>query len=585
MSADHSTNRARTLEYGRNSDEKQDTSLENQRDWAARAARQYNLDVLRRFEDPDIPGDEIELRQGLQALLAYAEDLYRKGQPAEVLLNYDGDRFSRANSIPTGYLLYRLTKAGVTKMITAEGVIDFENETDRIVYNLKQDAARASYSPLMSGRVAEGMRLTAREGKWCGGNVPYAYVIGNDGRLALGDPAEVETVGWMFQTYDLTETSIRRMVEELTRRGAPPPRPSSKRRKPRWTKSNVWGILTNPLYTGDFHYGRRTQGKFHAVTKSGAAKRKAVKTKKGYVKRTVHPDGAEIIKRDNHPALVTRERFDRVQAKLEHNNSMGPANRGKKRRNLDWPLSGKACCGDCGAPMWGLTVPVGRNKRAEVRKYSCSTYHEHGRGACHFNAAKEAEILPLVAQAIRWRFSDPETREAIRQRWQQDRQQRQSDGPERLASLRRRIARLVELQQGGREKLALCGSKIAADMVRDLEQWKAEQEALEQEVGKLEHAAAVVEEDDRLIAEVLEAFDKLGELVNDVADEAELTRAIAAYVERVELHFTQVELAERRLSHFAKVTVHFRPLGAILEPLSVSLATSAPASRCTSTSA
>jgi hypothetical protein len=122
------------------------------------------------------------------------------------------------------------------------------------------------------------------------------------------------------------------------------------------------------------------------------------------------------------------------------------------------------------------------------------------------------------------------------------------------------------------------------DMVEKVQQHlracKDEQEALERQRANLEQSAAAAAEADQEVEEALATFAGLGEVLRDSAGEATVTNAVAAYVARVELEIGHTDHGKRRSCFLKAITVHFRPLGAILKPLAVSLAPSALGSRC-----
>ena len=88
----------RTVFYGRMSDDKQETSIPEQREWLAGVKVRENLDVMAEFSDPGIPGDEIRHRPGLQELLEYCEREHRAGRPVEALACWGFERFSNPGS-------------------------------------------------------------------------------------------------------------------------------------------------------------------------------------------------------------------------------------------------------------------------------------------------------------------------------------------------------------------------------------------------------------------------------------------------------------------------------------------------------
>jgi site-specific DNA recombinase len=562
------------VSYYRRSTNKQEHSIEMQKAWADGAKARFGLDVLREFQDPGIPGDEIEHRPGLHAMLAFCEARHRAGVAVGGVLTYDGERFFRADSFRTASILCRFIEAGASKVYCTEGIIDFENDTDRMIWNIKQDASRAAYPKKLSERVtAAGIRV-AREGKWCGGPVPYAYVLGDDGRLAEGDPRRVEAVHWLFTTYDAEEPGTKWLAREAERRGFPPPHG----RVGRWTKSNVYAILTNPTYTGEIHYGRRRQGKYHSTQGGQVTPYKGPKGRKGRVKQRDNAPEEVIVTPGAHPALVARELFERVGRKLRANN-LNTGKNGRARRNKEYALSGLLRCGDCGHRMTGLTIQEGQGKVMELRQYACRTYREQGRDVCNQNNIPEEKILPLVFEAIRRTFSDPETVALLRERFRATQCRQARDQAERMTALRKLIAeRKADLEKGA-DNFLRAGPDLQPLMQTRMRKWQAEQAEAEDELRRLTQAAAVAAEDDAKVERAIQAFERLSELVTEASDRPEVQRAIQAYVERVEVCFRQENHGRRRSSIATELTVHFRNLGQILMPVHFSLEQWSAASR------
>src|SRR5262249_38146942 len=118
-------------------------------------------------------------------------------------------------------------------------------------------------------------------------------------------------------------------------------------------------ILDNPVYCGDYVFGRRARGKFSRIIDGKQADGcfeddRAQRNKK------------PLLRRDSFEALVDRSTFDRVQRKL--------AERRKTRRLVrsnGYPLSGGLLqCGCCGTSMCGATIAV--KEKYTYRKYVCS---------------------------------------------------------------------------------------------------------------------------------------------------------------------------------------------------------------------
>jgi DNA invertase Pin-like site-specific DNA recombinase len=111
--------------YARCSDPRQDASVEQQLAWGEKAARRENVQILRTFTDEGIPGSEIDTRAGLQEMLAFLEARAERGDPAQAMLTWDMDRFSRASSLRTAGQLSRLMEAGVSAILTTYGSLVF----------------------------------------------------------------------------------------------------------------------------------------------------------------------------------------------------------------------------------------------------------------------------------------------------------------------------------------------------------------------------------------------------------------------------------------------------------------------------
>jgi DNA invertase Pin-like site-specific DNA recombinase len=606
-----------TVVYYRTSDEKQETSIPEQQDWLASVRVRENLTVEAEFSDPDVPGDEIKNRPGLQALLAFCERRRREGRPIRALACWGFERFSRANSYRTGALICDLMDAGVCLALTNKGWTDFRNPRDRLIQNLEQDLTNQGYARKLSEQITRSCASRARQGRWTGGRPPYGYGVGPDRHLALGDPAHAAAAGWLFETYDRTDTSLIRLAVALNGRGVPSPahvhaleaeakllrlkqqgattdpgqlapgdparkrlerlhRVAGQKGKP-WTKVAVWSILVNPLYTGDFYYGRRRQGKYQTVdAERGAVEYQPQYTKGGRLAQVDLDPGSWIVVQDTHPALVDREAFARVRAKLR-GNDLRTRGGNRKRRNLDWPLSGLLECCDCKGPMYGITMPVGRKKpgqerRAELRKYACGTYLEKGRDCCHFNAELEDKLMKLIFEGLRRRLSDPETVATLRDVCESMRKGRKKDTTSRLAALRKKIARLEKDIRQGLENLGRLPADLLDDVAGQVRRWKDERAQALAEVQQVEAAAARADEEDQLVDRAMKAFQRLSEKITRARSLPQVREALQPLVDRVELRFGHERLGRggRTRSTFESLTGHFRDVGTLLAPVTLS---------------
>jgi hypothetical protein len=228
------------------------------------------------------------------------------------------------------------------------------------------------------------------------------------------------------------------------------------------------------------------------------------------------------------------------------------------RRRHDWPLSGLLFCGHCGARMWGMVVPYGRGGKTELRRYTCSTYLEHGRCACQHNWIAQEVILPLVCAAVQTALSDEETVARLEAHVAAVRDEGAGDTVPRLAYLRHRAAELAAKVRGGIEKLAVLPSDLVDDLTASIRAWKEEREEALQEITRLDAVEAADADQSRLVGAAMEAFRRLGQMAAEASDLPETGDALQALVQKVELHFTHEERGKRRLSKFAWGRVSFR---------------------------
>jgi DNA invertase Pin-like site-specific DNA recombinase len=201
---------------------------------------------VKAFEDPGISGSEIDQRPGFMALLRFCEERAEAGDPVQAVVCWDGERLSRADSIRTAACVARLVEAGVSRMLTVEGWIDWRNEIDRVLFNLKQDLSRAAYSKSIAKNVARSFVQRALRGEWLGSRPPHGYVRGPDGKLALGDPAKIAVVKRIFQEYAYSAASAAEIAAALNADGIPRRRVSAgpaTRCCRSWGTAATWGKL------------------------------------------------------------------------------------------------------------------------------------------------------------------------------------------------------------------------------------------------------------------------------------------------------------------------------------------------------
>ena len=577
----------RGVSYYRMSTDGQEASIPEQRQWAQRAAPAADVELVREFEDPGIPGSEIESRSDLMKLVAFVEAEHRRKRPLQAVVVWDGDRLSRASSIRTAAVLDRLMEAGVTRILTPEGWTDLENEGDVLLYHIKQDFTRAAFSKGISKNVTRNAAERAAKGWHVAGRVPYGlavkYIVtrtanGKERRtpttLEFGDKNEVAAVRWMFTQYATTADSLGDIVRKLTEMGFPPPRPNRRRKgaqagqpvaEARWKRETVWDMLTRIEYVGDKPWNVDRQGKYHEFV-AGDVRR----VQSGGKKRWRHGEEKDqVIVRDAHPAIVDRETFEAVQKKLKASRLSKDRQPGRKG---DWLLSGVVHCGGCGGRMVGHTQ---RHKREgkiyTYRRYICRSKFRHGEGECGSCGCEQDVIVQEVAKIIKTAFTDDSRIKELEAEMAELTERSDKAAEKERAALLRRLKQLDKDIPAAARNLLLVSAKNRPDAETALDALKKEREDLGRRLDKVTAAA---EDGQQYASAIREAVAELGLIEKTLAQAApeKVRTLLGRWVEKVTLHFQPPQLLKdgRQRHVLSHVDIDFTPEAIHLLPIAAS---------------
>ena len=210
----------------------------------------------------------------------------------------------------------------------------------------------------ISERMTRGRRLKVQAGNVIThGQTSYGYTLGEvDGKtmLIIHEP-EAKIVRSIFTWFvhgdesgkPLSIRSITRKLEGIPTREDISGRRGKKRRYGEWSKSTIYGMLTNETYAGVWRYSKNRG------------------------KRTTPPIESQATVQV--PAIVSRKVWDAAQERCLENRRT--CRRNRKYRYL---LSGRLTCGECGARVIGHTMIDRRYDRKYVY-YHCPAlnYPEH----------------------------------------------------------------------------------------------------------------------------------------------------------------------------------------------------------------
>lgn len=145
-----------------------------------------------------------------------------------------------------------------------------------------------------------------------------------------------------------------------------------------WDSTNVRRILTNETISGT---------------------RITNKRKKVDGKTVMRPKEEWIIKKDNHPAIIDFDRFERIQGILD--------SRKRNKRHAEsetYLLTGILKCGHCGRNMKGSTARIQRgDKSYTYHRYICASYTLNYSCKHHFahRDELESEIIKMIKQVAK----------------------------------------------------------------------------------------------------------------------------------------------------------------------------------------
>jgi site-specific DNA recombinase len=451
----------RAVAYYRMSDDRQENSIERQRSQVEPYAARHGYAVVRDYTDEGIAGDEERRRK---AFLAMLDDAKRKR--FDVILCDDKDRFGRFDSITMGYYVKPLRDAGVRLETVAQGRVDWSSFAGRITDAVLQEAKKLE-SQANSRRVMTRLLLMARQGKYTGGPAPYGTryvpdeIFGK--RLVAADPAHVRAVRSIFDWYDRGR-SLDAIAAELYARAVPSPTGQSS-----WSRAALRKILRNRKYTGDATWNTQREGKYTDFCEG------EVRVHDRQTDGGANALSDWIIVPDVHEALIDRDLFERVQARLEDNRKhTTPVKNGG-----DWLLSGLLVCGRCGWRMLGQAD-------GPRRYYRCGRYAAHGRRGCVCKCIREADLVGCLVRKIQETFLNADNLARLRDELRRQAEAADSARPGELKGLRERLADLDVRIAAGNERLALIPADLLPDFAASLRAWKADRDRLAVEAARLE---------------------------------------------------------------------------------------------------
>ena len=343
------------------------SSIDNQR-YAAEAFIQSQLHagwsaLADRYDDFGFSGGTVD-RPALKRLLADVE-----ARQIDTIVVYRLDRLSRS-LVDFGRLHEFLDEHEVSLVSVTES-INTTTPHGRMMVNVLLSFAQYERE-LIGERTRHKIQAARRRGKWTGGMPPLGYDVAPEGGRLVVNRDEADQVRVIFDEY-LQRQSLLSVAQELNRRGWRRKSWITKDGKVRlgksWDKGNLHRLLTDSVYAG------------------------------------LQKLGGETFKAD-HPALVSRVTFDRVQRILDDNRLSAGSGHRNRHGAL---LRGLLRCASCGSAM-----SHGWTKRGPrlYRYYTCTRAQKAGAEACPTRSVPAEAIERAVVERIQVIGRDPDLREA-----------------------------------------------------------------------------------------------------------------------------------------------------------------------------
>ncbi|MDP8240827.1 MAG: recombinase family protein, partial [Candidatus Hatepunaea meridiana] len=375
---------------------------------------------------------------------------------------YDIKRFGRVDNDEAGYYRYQLRRNGVEIIYVSENFNG--DDTDDLLRPVKQWQVRQELKDLSKVTI-RGLLSRADGGWWVGGIPPYGYdlayydgsgqylctvrfmedgskqVLDQDGnitrtvpkgerlqftkrdksRLVLGHPDRIKLIKQIFDWYVLEGIGYKSIADRLNQAGVPTPMGGRRRtsKEAKWCATTIMSILQNPVYTGDMVWNRLSFAKFHKISNG-----RAVQTRH-FPGHGPSRNGQEdwIVHRNNHPAIITRTRFEQTQKRREATARFGYANTHNVGRGARSPylLTGLIHCSHCGHKWFGYTVNSGRKRKdgsnSKTLYYACGGYVSKGKSVCPRRVVRkewlEEWVVEKIEAMLKEYFGTPEGLEKI----------------------------------------------------------------------------------------------------------------------------------------------------------------------------
>lgn len=297
------------------------------------------------------------------------------------------------NYLAVGKLLYEVfPELNIRFISIIDNYDSAKNHNEKELIIMLQSIIDQEVSMDISRRVSSAIDAKKKSGTFLppSGSIPYGYLRDEKNCTYAIDE---DTFLVVKRIYHLRAQgyNISAICKELDKRGIPSPsrlkylRHQTKDESAKdalWNRATVRKILSDQNYIGNRVHGKKA------------------KDSPTTAKRRTSEDEWQIIE-NAHPAIISKELFDQVQAMSEKEGATSQSTPSSVPKNLNPNiLKGKVFCGDCGKAMKSARGGNG------APYYNCSSYKESGGARCGNHYISHDTILAAITQEIERILSD-----------------------------------------------------------------------------------------------------------------------------------------------------------------------------------
>src|SRR5215468_3551194 len=300
------------------------------------------------FEDDGYSGASL-IRPGLERV----RDLAAEGLIQAVLV-YAPDRLSRryAHQI---LLIEELARAGVETLFVRAP--RGSTPEDELLVQFQGMIAEYERAQILE-RSRRGKRHRARQGEvsvLSGAPFGYHFIRKTDHAAAYYkiNEDQARVVRRMFELYSVHGLSIGAIARLMNEEAIP-----TYKRRGRWERSTVWGILRNPAYKGEACFGKTTMAPRQRITRP-IRMRGGVATRNSASHERPRQDWITIAV----PPIVSEQTFALAQERLQANKIHAP-----RRTVTPSVVQGLVSCTKCGYALYRTST---RSSARTIHYYRC----------------------------------------------------------------------------------------------------------------------------------------------------------------------------------------------------------------------